>query len=73
MRCFVNERPVELTPGASVLDAVRAFDTDLVSQGVLDLRITDGRGLPVSPDDVLAGGSILRVSRSARTTGHADP
>jgi hypothetical protein len=72
MRCFVNERPVEVAVGGTVRDAVRAFDADLVPGLDDGLLVTDGRGLPVAPGDAVTNGSILRVSRSARTAGHAD-
>src|SRR5207249_349552 len=48
IRVFVNERPVSVTPGASVRDAVEVLDrelADLVGRGVA--YVTDGVGRPV--------------------------
>jgi hypothetical protein len=50
--------------------AARQDDPALASRA--DVTITDARGLPVSPDAVLASGAILRVAVSARRAGGAD-
>jgi hypothetical protein len=62
LRLFVNSSPLDLPPGSSALDAVRAFDAN-EAQGVSEgLRlITDSRGLPLDPGTVMHAGSILRV------------
>ena len=68
VRVFVNERPVEVERGATVTDAVVALDPALgarVAAG--QARVTDGRGIDVSPADPVAVGSIFRVVSSART------
>jgi len=62
VRVYVNERGVSVARGATALDAVRAIfpeQADGVAAGTL--RLTDSRGLPVSHDLPLAGGSIFRV------------
>lgn len=67
IRVFVNERPVEVAPGSTVLRAVRAFDDALA--GRLERHeayVTDGRGIPMPPDVLLSPGAILRVIVSAR-------
>ena len=67
LRCFVNERAVSLAPGATVHDAVRAFDAALlerVAKG--EAYVTDGRAIRVALDTPLPAGSILRVIVSAR-------
>jgi hypothetical protein len=67
LRCFVNERALSLTPGATVRDAVAAFDPALADRVVrAEAYVTDGRGIRVAPEQPIAGGAILRVI-SART------
>ncbi len=66
---FVNARAVQMPPGATVLDAVRAFDAaegDACAAGARG--VTDSRGLPVSPSDPVHGGAIFRLvsARAAR-------
>ena len=68
LRCFVNERAVSLSPGATVHDAVRAFDAALlarVEKG--EAYVTDGRAIRIALDTPLPAGSILRVIVSARS------
>lgn len=69
---FVNEHPVEIGPGSTVLRAVRLFDAALgerVARG--DAIVTDGRGVAVPPDVLLSHGAILRVT-TATDAGAAD-
>lgn len=68
IRVFVNDRSVSVARGATVRDAVEAFDgalADLMGQGAA--YVTDGVGRPVDGGDSLGeGGAILRVIVSAR-------
>jgi hypothetical protein len=67
IRVYVNERPVDVAPGAPAAAAVRALDpalADAVSAG--SAQLTDGRGIAVPPDAPLAPGAILRAARRAR-------
>lgn len=60
---FVNEHPVEVGPGSTVLRAVRLFDAalgDRVARG--EAIVTDSRGIAVPPDVLLSPGAILRVA-----------
>ena len=67
LRCFVNERALSLTPGATVREAVAAFDPVLADRVArAEAIVTDARGIRVAPEQVLTGGAILRVI-SART------
>ena len=67
LRCFVNERAISLPPGATVIDAVTAFDPALAGRvGKGEAYVTDGRAIRVALDDPLPAGSILRVIVSAR-------
>ena len=62
LRAFVNGTALSLPRGATVLDAVRAFDpavADAVSAGTR--AVTDSRGLPTPFDAPLAGGSVFRI------------
>lgn len=62
IRVFVNERGISLPRGATVLDAVRQFsDSDGVALASGLARVTDSRGLPLSPETIVSGGSIMRV------------
>ena len=72
LRAFVNERPVSLAEGATVAEAVRAFDpalADRLAEGAA--FATDGRGIEIAPDRALRPGAIVRVVVSARRTGAA--
>ena len=67
LRCFVNEKPLTLPPGAAVRDAVAAFDPalgDRFARG--EAYVTDARGIRVTAEHLLTGGAILRVVVSAR-------
>ena len=68
---FVNARVVRVAAGASVLDAVRAFDHaegEAVAAGTR--RVTDSRGLDAPAGAIVHGGAIFRlVSARAPRTG----
>ena len=62
LRVFVNGRGLDVSPGATALDAVRAFDptaADAVSRG--ERVITDSRGLPTDASAPLQAGAIFRL------------
>ena len=68
LRCFVNECGLSLSPGATVRDAVTAFDPALADRiARAEAYVTDARGIRVAPEQVLAGGAILRVVSTSRT------
>ena len=67
MRVFVNAVPLDVPAGADVRTAVRTLDAELerkLADG--SAYVTDARGIEVTPEAVLAEGSILRVVVSAR-------
>ena len=67
IRVFVNQRAMDLAPGTTVTDAVRAADSALaraLADGIA--LVTDGRGLPLAPDQTLSSGAIVRVVISSR-------
>ena len=67
LRVFVNERGLDVPPGATALDAVRARDThegERVAAG--ERQITDRRGLPVAADAPAYGGAIYRTVAARR-------
>jgi hypothetical protein len=67
IRCFVNERGQTVPAGATVRQAVAAFDPALAERvGQGEAYVTDARGIRVAPDHPLTGGAILRVVVSAR-------
>jgi len=70
-RVFVNAIAVEVPPGSSALDAVRAFDAATADEVTAGTRvITDSRGLPIAADAPTVAGSIFRILR--RRAGQAD-
>ncbi len=76
MRVFVDEHPVTVAPGATAVEAIAVRDPDLqreVEAG--SAYVTDGTGGVVTPNTVLAAGSILRVVRSSHPgpTWRSDP
>jgi len=73
IRIFVNEAAVVVMPGATIREAVMAFDPDLA--GALRegrAYVTDGVGRPVEPSGSVEPGAIFRVVLSARRAA-ADP
>jgi hypothetical protein len=74
IRVYVNDRGVSLPAGALVRDAIRLAVPDLLADcEAKRANLTDARGLPVSLDDPLAAGSILRAARSSRRAGLDGP
>ncbi len=70
LRVFVNERGVDVAPGATALDAVRARDAAEGARVVAGARqITDSRGLPVAADSAAYAGAIYRTVTARRRAG----
>jgi len=72
MRVFINSRGVDAPDGATVLDAVRAWDAreaDALAAG--ERRVTDSRGLPAAIDAPAYAGAIFRIL-PARRSGAED-
>lgn len=62
IRVFVNERGISLPRGATVLAAVQLFsESEGVALSSGRAKVTDSRGLPLAADDVVTGGTIMRV------------
>jgi len=62
IRVFVNASGVDVPPGSTALDAVRAFDASAADEVTGGKRlITDSRGLPIEGDTPMNAGSILRL------------
>ncbi|HUL04267.1 MAG TPA: adenosine deaminase [Gemmatimonadales bacterium] len=62
MRVFVNERPVDVARGATVRDAVAAFDAGLAGLIAAGAYVTDGVGRPVDASDPVGeAGTVFRV------------
>jgi hypothetical protein len=73
LRVFVNGTPLSVAPGATVMEAVQAFDVSEAAAVVAGARaVTDSRGLPVALDAPLSGGAVLRIvsSRVLRSEEH---
>lgn len=67
VRCFVNDVPVSVAAGASVLEAIRASDPGLAARiGAGEGQVTDARGLPLAPETPVGPGTIIRAIISAR-------
>jgi hypothetical protein len=72
LRVFVNGTGVSVHHGATIVDAVRAFDPVQADEVVAGTRaVTDSRGLPVPLDAPVAGGTVLRIvsARALRDAG----
>jgi hypothetical protein len=73
IRVFVNASGVDVRPGSTALDAVRAFDASVAQEVVADTRIiTDSRGLPIDAATPMSAGSILRVIAKRDRSAAAD-
>ena len=62
VRVYINEQGLSVANGLSVLEALRVFDTHIageVEKG--ESRIVDSRGLDISANAIVSGGTILRV------------
>jgi hypothetical protein len=73
IRVFVNGQGIDVSSGATALDAVRRWNTS-AAQSVEDgaRLITDSRGLPIDPSTPLSAGAILRlVANRERAAGAA--
>lgn len=64
---FVNDRRVEVAPGATARVAALAADQSLAeSLGDGRAYLTDGRGIRMDPAAPIEAGAIIRVVKSAR-------
>lgn len=76
IRVFINETPLTIPVGSTVLEAIAVHDSSLLAS--LDdgrAYVTDGRGIKLETDASLHGGSILRLVVSRRRGSlepHAD-
>jgi hypothetical protein len=74
MRVYVNNTGLDVPPGATALDAVRAWNpaaADAVAVG--ERMIADSRGLQTAPDTPAHGGAIYRVLPARRRDDAAEP
>lgn len=66
-RVYIDSRPVDVARTATVIDAIEALDKNLADQVRRgDRTVTDSRGLPISIDEPINAGTILRTVK-ART------
>jgi hypothetical protein len=73
LRAFVNAAPILVSPGATALDAVRAWKPGEAEAVLAGSRlITDSRGLPLEGATPLQAGAILRTV-PRRGPGNPDP
>lgn len=62
LRVFVNGRAVDVPPGATAIDAVRAWDAGAAQEVLGGARlITDSRGLPLDGTVPIQAGAIFRL------------
>jgi hypothetical protein len=74
MRVYVNSTGLDLPPGSTALDAVRAWNATAADEVALGERlIADSRGLQTSPDAPLHGGAIFRVLPARRRPDADEP
>jgi hypothetical protein len=65
LRAFVNGSGVNVAPGSTILDAVRAADAALADAVAAGTRaIADSRGLVIDATTPVTGGAVLRVVSS---------
>jgi hypothetical protein len=70
---FVNASVLELPAGADVRAALSAYDPSLLASiGNGSAYVTDGRGIELEPQALLASGAILRVVKRARRGADAE-
>jgi hypothetical protein len=74
MRVYVNATGLDLPPGSTALDAVRAWNAVAADEVALgDRVIADSRGLETAPDTPLHGGAIFRVLPVRRRPDAGEP
>jgi hypothetical protein len=78
LRAYVNERGVDVAPGGTALDAVRAFDalgaTAYAAEVAAGARVlADSRGLAVDPATAAHGGAIYRLLPARAASAPAGP
>ena len=74
VRVFVNAAGVDVPPGATALDAVRAWNADAARDVADGARlITDSRGLPIDGATPMSAGSILRLVANRGRDAAAEP
>lgn len=62
LRAFVNARAVDVPPGATAIDAVRAWSSEAAQEVLSGTRvITDSRGLPLDATAPVQAGAIFRL------------
>jgi hypothetical protein len=73
LQVYVGGKRIEVPPGSSVLDAVRAANADDAA-AVADGRriVTDSRGLPTSASDKVFAGAIYRLAAARQQDVEAD-
>lgn len=73
VRIFINAAGLDVPSGATVLEAVRAWNADEADAVARGTRaVTDSRGLPVSNDDAVYAGAIFRLVAGRSRTADAD-
>ena len=72
IRVFVNGAGVSVPPGSTLLDAVRASDTDAAAAIMAGSRaIADSRGIVVDPATLVSGGFVMRLVSGKAKLGAA--
>lgn len=73
VRIYIDAKPVDASPGSTLIDALAAASPDDAQQ-VRDGKrlLTDSRGLPAAPDSTVYAGAIFRVI-NARSAGQSLP
>ena len=73
MRVYVNATGLDVPPGSTALDAVRAWNPTAAEEVALGQRvIADSRGLQTAPDTPAHGGAIFRVLPARRRPADGD-
>jgi len=73
IRVFVNASGIDVAPGSTALDAVRAWNAAAAEEVAGGRRlITDSRGLPLDGSAPMSAGSILRLVAVRDRAAHVD-
>ena len=74
MRVYVNATGLDVPPGATALDAIRAWNPAAADEVAMGERvIADSRGLQTAPDAPAHGGAIYRVLPARRQPDAREP
>ena len=70
VRIYINGRPIDVDPGATILEAVEAWDEiQAVAVRSGERMITDSRGIVTANTTPVHNGAIFRIVRARQSAG----